>query len=377
METIKYKSGLRYREMIYIGGKLIKSPSFKRKSDAKKWKAQKEYEAEQYKLYGHLIITTNVQFKDFAHEWLEDVIKLQRTERTYSNYKATIKKHLNPLFGHKKLKDISLNDGNLLVKKLKNRGHNAKGVNLILGLFKTILIEARRQQLIAKNPLEDFKNLKEDTQDFKYFTKSEITQFLGATLKDPLYPLYLTAIYTGMRRGELAGLLWDRVDFVNNQIVVTRILDRTGLKDRTKSSKKRVIPLHPEVRNCLATLQREQRSLKYVFCKENGDHINVNHIYRDFKKAQQKAGLTSFIRFHDLRHTFASHYMMNGGNAFDLQKIMGHSDIKMTMRYSHFSPEHLQNSIQFMGLGLQDSEEINQNLTRMTDRLVDLKRASH
>lgn len=61
-------------------------------------------------------------------------------------------------------------------------------------------------------------------------------------------------------------------------------------------------------------------------------------------------GITNKIRFHDLRHSFASNYMMNGGNVFDLQKILGHTDIKMTMRYAHFTPEHLQGSIKFMNM---------------------------
>ena len=59
------------------------------------------------------------------------------------------------------------------------------------------------------------------------------------------------------------------------------------------------------------------------------------------------------LAFHDLRHTFASQFVMNGGSIFDLQKILGHTDIKMTMRYSHFSPEHLQSAIGFMNMGVE------------------------
>jgi site-specific recombinase XerD len=81
------------------------------------------------------------------------------------------------------------------------------------------------------------------------------------------------------------------------------------------------------------------------------------HIYRRFHKAQAKAGLTNRIRFHDLRHSFASNFMMNGGNVFDLQKILGHTDIKMTMRYAHFTPDHLQTSIKYMNM-LDESDAI-------------------
>ena len=74
-------------------------------------------------------------------------------------------------------------------------------------------------------------------------------------------------------------------------------------------------------------------------------------IYRDFDKAQKKAGIQTRLRFHDLRHTFASQFMMNGGNVFDLQKLLGHTDIKMTMRYAHYSPEHLQSAMKGFELG--------------------------
>jgi site-specific recombinase XerD len=96
----------------------------------------------------------------------------------------------------------------------------------------------------------------------------------------------------------------------------------------------------------------------YVFLEADGTEVKYAHIYRRFHKAQDKAGIINKIRFHDLRHSFASNYMMNGGNVFDLQKLLGHTDIKMTMRYAHFTPAHLQNSIPFMNMVGPVSESI-------------------
>ena len=69
------------------------------------------------------------------------------------------------------------------------------------------------------------------------------------------------------------------------------------------------------------------------------------HLYRDFAKAQKKSGLERKIRFHDMRHTFASQFMMSGGSLYDLQKILGHTKIEMTMRYAHLSADHLASAI--------------------------------
>jgi integrase len=86
----------------------------------------------------------------------------------------------------------------------------------------------------------------------------------------------------------------------------------------------------------------------FVFLGPKGGPIPYGHLYRQFGIAQSEAGIANKIRFHDLRHTFASNYMMSGGNVFDLQKLLGHTKIEMTMVYAHLSPNHLQGSLRFM-----------------------------
>ena len=104
------------------------------------------------------------------------------------------------------------------------------------------------------------------------------------------------------------------------------------------------------MRALLLALHQKNQGNPFVFLEADGTEVKYAHIYRRFHKAQDKARITNKIRFHDLRHSFASNYMMNGGNVFDLQKLLGHTDIKMTMRYAHFTPDHLQNSIKFMNM---------------------------
>ena len=106
----------------------------------------------------------------------------------------------------------------------------------------------------------------------------------------------------------------------------------------------------PEVRAMLLATFHKQLNGKYVFVEKNGEEVKYAHVYRRFHQAQDRAGVTNKIRFHDLRHSFASNYMMNGGNVFDLQKLLGHTKIDMTMRYAHFSPNHLQGSLRFMNM---------------------------
>ena len=106
-----------------------------------------------------------------------------------------------------------------------------------------------------------------------------------------------------------------------------------------------------EVKSLLMSLYKANHGNNpFIFLEADGTEVKYAHIYRRFGKAQRNAGVMNKIRFHDLRHSFASNYMMNGGNVFDLQKLMGHADIKMTMRYAHFTPDHLQGSLKFMNM---------------------------
>lgn len=105
------------------------------------------------------------------------------------------------------------------------------------------------------------------------------------------------------------------------------------------------------VRELLLYMYKRRSDSDYIFIGAKGGEISYGHIYRQFRQAQSEAGIKNLIRFHDLRHTFASNYMMNGGNVFDLQKLFGHTKIEMTMRYAHLSPNHLQGSLRFMNMG--------------------------
>ncbi|MGZ3695749.1 MAG: tyrosine-type recombinase/integrase, partial [Bdellovibrionota bacterium] len=87
---------------------------------------------------------------------------------------------------------------------------------------------------------------------------------------------------------------------------------------------------------------------EFVFSDEAGNPVDAHHLCRVFHRSQKKAGFSRLIRFHDMRHTFASHFMMNGGNIYDLQKLLGHSTLEMTQRYAHMSPDHLEKAIQIV-----------------------------
>ena len=164
--------------------------------------------------------------------------------------------------------------------------------------------------------------------------QNEIDRFLAAAFEEgeDIYDLYATATYTGMRQGELAGLRWQDVSFDRRQIIIQESFDGT-----TKGDQVRYAP----ILDCLLPIL-ERRRLRspgiLVFPNEAGNmHQPSARIFQEtlhrilegarFPKLQHKGKERRYICFHDLRHTFASHWMMNGGDIFKLQKILGHKSM--------------------------------------------------
>jgi integrase len=164
-----------------------------------------------------------------------------------------------------------------------------------------------------------------------------------------------------MRRGELLGLKWEDIDFNKNKIKVKRQVQRTdkGLIFKKPKSKagNRIIPITKNIMKELKS-QKIRQSEKKLGLGENFNDLNLvcsnlvgnpvepTKIYKYYKEISREAGLPE-IRFHDLRHTFASLFLETDGNIKTLQQILGHSSISVTMdTYSHVTDEMLNNAAQ-------------------------------
>jgi integrase len=142
-----------------------------------------------------------------------------------------------------------------------------------------------------------------------------------------LKPIVITALNTGMCRGEILSLKWDNVDMKHGFILL----------DKTKNGELREIPINATLRATLEALPR----------RIDGGHVFVNPVtggpYGDiktgFNRACKKAGIKDF-HFHDCRHTFASHLVMAGVDITTVKELLGHKTLTMTLRYAHLAPSH-------------------------------------
>ncbi|MFZ4715766.1 MAG: tyrosine-type recombinase/integrase [Bacteriovoracaceae bacterium] len=307
MELKRNKNGvICFREMITIEGKTFKSPWTSRKTDAQKWKAHKISEREKSKLNCRgYFVQNKVKFSDYAHEWLKNKIIPNKTKSTSTSYESMIRVHCLPVIGNMLLHEIGQKEANLILFNLRKNGNNAQGINHIITVLKQVLGDAEREGIIERSGLIHFRRLKVSDNVWAYWEEMEINRFFLNIKDRELYPLFATAIYTGMRRGELGGLQWDCVDFARQRIIVKRVRDRNGLRDTTKTGKSRLIPMNPAIYPILYNLWKNRTTdTQLVFTKADGSQINAHHLGRDFDSYQASVKGLKRIRFHDLRHTF-------------------------------------------------------------------------
>jgi integrase len=151
--------------------------------------------------------------------------------------------------------------------------------------------------------------------------------------------IFLTAAFTGLRRGELVALRWRDVDFARSHIRVRASYSKGGLTT-PKSGKIRAVPMAPQVATALAQLGRREHFTAdddHVFPGETGGYLDASALYRRYKKALERACLRD-LRFHDLRHTFGT-CVIATASILKVKEWMGHADVATTMRYLHFAPQ--------------------------------------
>ncbi len=225
-------------------------------------------------------------------------------------------------------------------------------VNRQLTVIKHMCKKAVEWGLATSNPAAAVKRFAVNDQRTRFLTEDEIQRLLivcEAQLTSPwLLPLVTLALNTGMRQGELLGLSWVEVD-LERGLITTK---------RTKNLRLKAIPLNEPAREALAWLN-EHRYGDYLFMWPWGDLLGKTTVYDAFRTACDQAGITDF-RFHDLRHTFASHLIMAGADLVTVMELLGHVGINMTLRYSHLLPEHKAQALARLGeryQGLKNESE--------------------
>jgi integrase len=267
-----------------------------------------------------------------AEEYLQ--YKTVNKKRSVDEDRRILEKRLLPAFGADRLvKDLT---GHAIAQYERRRVGQVSAftVRNELTVLRHMLRLARRWGYLEQVPDIELPKKPEDRQ--RYLEQEEITALLKtcAKSKNPyLHAIVTLALNTGMRKSELLGLEWERVNLSTSQLTLYR----------TKSGKPRSVPVNEAVYDALVGLEPDaERRTGPIFKRRDGSAWG--QIRTGFTSACAKAGITNF-RFHDLRHTAASHLVMRGASLQDVKEILGHSDFKMTLRYAHLSSAHLRRAV--------------------------------
>ncbi|MBE6064703.1 tyrosine-type recombinase/integrase [Clostridium cochlearium] len=355
-----------YRGQISLGyddkGKLIRK-SFSSYSKQEVIQKMNEY---QYKNNVGILpsddkITLQQWFKTWLYEFRVNDLKPSSFERYEGIYRKYI---LNSPIGKITLSELRAKDLQAYYNTLSSNGISANVINTINGFLYTCLESALKQNYIPKNYCKLVilpKVIKEDK--FTVFTLEEQDIFLNAIQGNKYEVAFKLALGTGIRLGELLGLKWSDIDFKNNTVSISRAIKRVTLIDdngkrssqileqlpKTKTSI-REIPIPSTIIEALKQHQDKQLLIKkenkdlyndndYIFCDKLGNPLDPKRMPRNFKSILKKAGLKD-IKFHSLRHTYATRLFEVGVPIKTVQALMGHSDITTTMNiYTHVMPE--------------------------------------
>jgi len=281
-----------------------------------------------------------LSFQDFSKQWFEVYVKTNNKYSEASNKESILRAHLVPFFGQKKLDEINgLDIENFKAKEIR-AGLSNKSINNFLIVMSRCLKVAQEWEVIEKVPR--IKLLKVQAQKFDHLSEDECQTLLD-NCDGILRDLILVALKTGLRFGELIALERKDIDFTNNQMTVKQSLYR-GRMGGTKSNKIRFIPLIDDV---CETLQSRVGKNNFIFTQENGELLSSMLCLRWLHGACQKAGLRK-IGWHTLRHTFASQLAQHSVSITIVKELLGHSDIRTTMRYSHLSSSATREAVKLL-----------------------------
>lgn len=296
-------------------------------------------------------VKAGLTLKTYAETWLEH-IQHTRKPSTWDDYGKRLKQDIYPLLGMLDLHDITRERVKALALAGMKKGQAPKTVQNTLRVLSSLLSHAKEDGLITDNPaLRPGKILPKVSKRraIEPLTKEEVAALLSLvrTKAPRLYPLLLCAARTGLRQGELLALQWDDLNFSGRFMEVRRSMSHGSLTT-PKSGESRRVDMSLELTDTLKALQvdrhleavtREWQKLpEWVFCNEHGSLFHHNPVRIAFHSLLKAAGVRR-VRFHDLRHTFASLLLQQGESPVYVKDQMGHSSIQVTVDlYGHLIP---------------------------------------
>lgn len=380
------KRGKKYKVYWDVGtpdNRKRRTESFDTPEEADQFKKKIEYEAS----IGLCIDISRMTVAEYLDYWLK-FHKKNLEPKTLASYNCEIKNHIKPHLGNLKLIKLAplhlenyyyflLEEGkvNLIerqdstgrmkdrIEKMRKEGKAGLSVTTVRYHHRIIhkaLNQALKWQMVPRNAADAVEPPKIVKKEIEHMKKDQVNKFIECIKGSPDYPVIAAAIFTGMRQGELLGLKWENVDFDAGIIHVKEQLqylpDRGYFFKPPKQHSVRDIPMPLPLGYILRQVKKEQERLKeiyktdyqnddLVFCNLDGQPMDGTGLTKRFQKLLKDNGFPK-IRFHALRHTFATMCRAAGMEIADIQDLLGHADISTTKNmYTHIEIDTLKKAM--------------------------------
>jgi integrase len=293
---------------------------------------------------------------EYLARWLSHSVRDTVSQKTYERYESIVRVHLSPALGRIKLKALTPDHVRGLYREKLDSGLAPRSVLHIHRTLSKALKQATDDGLIPRNAATSVKPPQARKEEMQPLSRDQVRMFLDTVKGDRMEALYVLAVTSGLRQGELLALKWEDVDLegTNPTLEVRRSLSETrGRRSfvTPKSGRGRHLRLSKRAASVLRVhrkRQLEERVRKaglwedhgLIFPSEVGTPMSGRNLYRAFKIRVKRAALPQTLRFHDLRHTCATLLLRQGINPKFVQELLGHADISLTLNtYSHVLPD--------------------------------------
>ncbi len=292
-----------------------------------------------------------INFGTYAETWMDGHVSMNLKESTAQAYRVLLDKHILPTFKNKPLAEITRNEIKALCYRKSESGLAGRSVHYIARTMSAIFNQAIEDGIITSNPAaRPGRSVQIDDRrgHFGFLTPAEGRLFLKVAKKHTAkyYPIFLTALRTGMRQGEILGLQWGDIDW-NGKFIEIRRASWNRIVTTPKNGKSRRVDMSDQLAQVLSEhkLGLERQALKkgrtmseWIFPSRVGAPLEPNRVREAFFLALKEAKLRR-IRFHDLRHCFASWLIANGESLAYVKEQLGHHSIQITVdTYGHLVP---------------------------------------
>ena len=291
--------------------------------------------------------TAVIPVKDTLADFTKAFIDYKATtleKSTIYGYTNIWKNHIVPYFGNKQIQDVSAKDIQDYISAKASSGLSMTTVKKHIALLYSVFKNAYMTRLVNENPLDRLERVKAKAEKFECMNSLEIARLCQSTKGTQLELPVMLAAYMGLRRGEILGLKWEHIDFETSTISIenTRTMVGKNVIEKAPKTEKSTRQLHladPLIPVLLEQLAKQKKHRNactdFVVTMDNGHPFKPNYLSESFHTHLLKNEM-KLVRFHDLRHSFASIANESGMLMNDISSAMGHSSISVTSGiYTH------------------------------------------